>query len=249
MHFAPMNHSSFLAKLLHFIRVAGLEISGVRPVLKRRVMAMGAKVEKSAAPATGPGSEKYQRILDAAVEVIAEHGYFSSPVSAIAKRAGVADGTVYLYFKSKDDVLRTAIDTTFNKFHKQVEEAFLTLHGPREQLEYIAQVHLESHAVNRSMAILMQTEVRQSAKFIAEFSHHHLVKYIQVVREVVRRGQQEGIFRRDVSDGVVAHCMFGAIDELLSSAVFTGRVYDAKVTAAQVMDVLLNGITAGEKHA
>ena len=47
---------------------------------------------------------------------------------------------------------------------------------------------------------------------------------IQVVREVVRRGQWEGIFRRDVSDGVVAHCMFGAIDELLSSAVFTGRV-------------------------
>ena len=123
-----------------------------------------------------------------------------------------------------------------------MEEEFKTLHGPREQLEYIAQVHLESHAVNRSMAILMQTEMRQSAKFIAEFSHHHLVKYIQVVREVVRRGQQEGIFRRDVSDGVVAHCMFGAIDELLSSAVFTGRVYDAKATAAQVMDVLLNGI-------
>ena len=196
-------------------------------------------------PATGPGSEKYQRILDAAVEVIAEHGYFNSPVSSIAKRAGVADGTIYLYFKSKDEVLRTAIDTTFEKFYKQVAEAFQTLHGPREQLEYIAQVHLESSAVNRSMAVLMQTEMRQSAKFIAEFSHHHLVKYIQVVREVVRRGQQEGIFRQDVSDGVVAHCMFGAIDELLSSAVFTGRVYDAKQTARQVMDVLLNGIAAG----
>jgi TetR/AcrR family transcriptional regulator, fatty acid metabolism regulator protein len=62
------------------------------------------------------------------------------------------------------------------------------------------------------------------------------------VREVVRRGQQQGIFRADVSDGVVAHCMFGAIDELLSSAVFTGRAYDAKTTARQVIDVLLNGI-------
>ncbi len=77
----------------------------------------------------GPGSEKYQRILDAAVEVIAERGYFSSPVSAIAKRAGVADGTIYLYFKSKDDVLRTAIDAMFNKFHRQVEEEFRTLTG------------------------------------------------------------------------------------------------------------------------
>jgi TetR/AcrR family fatty acid metabolism transcriptional regulator len=190
------------------------------------------------------GREKYQRILDAAVEVIAERGYFKSPVSEIAKRAGVADGTVYLYFKSKDDVLRTAIDATFAKFYKQIADAFQTIEGPRERLEYIALVHLESYQVNRSMAVLMQTEMRQSAKFIAEFSHHHLVKYIQTVREVVRRGQEEGIFRRDVSDGVVAHCMFGTIDELLSSAMFTGRVYDAKDTAAQVMDVLLNGITA-----
>ncbi len=136
---------------------------------------------------------------------------------------------------------------TSTNFIGQAEEAFKTLTGPREQLEYIARVHLESHAVNRNMAIVMQTEVRQSAKFIAEFSHHHLVKYIQLVREVVRRGQQEGIFRQDVSDGVVAHCMFGAIDELLSSAVFTGRVYDSKDTAAQVMDVLLNGIRRGRR--
>ena len=97
------------------------------------------------------------------------------------------------------------------------------------------------------MAIIMQTEMRQSAKFIAEFSHHHLVKYIQLVREIIRRGQQVGLFRQDISDGVVAHCMFGAIDELLSSAVFTGRVYDARSTATQVVDVLLNGITTGKR--
>lgn len=187
--------------------------------------------------------EKYQRILDAAVEVIAERGYFKSPVSEIAKRAGVADGTVYLYFKSKDDVLRTAIDRRFDRFYQQITDAFLTIEGPREQLEYIALVHLESYQLNRSMAVLLQTEMRQSAKFIAEFSHRHLARYIQMVREIVRRGQEEGMFRKDLSDGVVAHCMFGTIDELVSSAVFTGRVYDAKVTAVQVIDVLLNGIT------
>jgi TetR/AcrR family transcriptional regulator, fatty acid metabolism regulator protein len=206
--------------------------------------AAGGAADEQAAGAGARGGEKYQRILDAAVEVIAENGYFNSPVSAIAARAGVADGTVYLYFKSKDEVLRTAIDTTFERFFKQVAERFETLKDPREQLEYIAQVHLESHAVNRSLAIVMQTEVRQSAKFIAEFSHHHLVTYIGMVREVIRRGQQEGAFRADVSDGVVAHCMFGAIDELLSAAIFTGRVYDAKATAVQVLDVLMNGIKA-----
>ena len=188
------------------------------------------------------GEGKYERILAAAVEVIAENGYFNSPVSAIAARAGVADGTIYLYFKSKDEVLRAAIDSTFERFYAEIEERFKTLSDPREQLEYIARLHLESATVNRSMAILMQTEMRQSAKFIAEFSHHHLVRYIQVVREVIRRGQQDGVFRKDVSDGMVAHCLFGAIDELLSSAVFTGREYGAQGTAEQVLDVLMKGI-------
>lgn len=179
------------------------------------------------------------------MEVIAERGYFNSPVSAIAARAGVADGTVYLYFKSKGDVLRTAIDRTYGRFFREVEERFRTMHGPREQLEFIARRHLESVVEDRNMAILMQTEVRQSARFIAEFSRHHLIRYIQVVREVVRRGQAEGVFRRDVSDGVVAHCMFGAVDELLTSAVFTMREYDAGATAKQVVDVVIRGIGAG----
>jgi TetR/AcrR family fatty acid metabolism transcriptional regulator len=94
------------------------------------------------------------------------------------------------------------------------------------------------------MAILLQTEMRQSARFIAEFSQQHLVRYIQVVREIIRRGQQQGIFRRDISDAVVAHCMFGAIDELLSSSIFTQREYDAQATAAQVIDVLMHGIAS-----
>ncbi len=194
------------------------------------------------APETPASGEKYQRILEAAVEVIAENGYFNSPVSAIAARAGVADGTIYLYFKSKDDVLRAAIDATFDGFQKHLKERFETLTDPREQLEYIAAAHLETSTKARSMAILMQTEMRQSANFIAEFSHKHLVRHIQVVREIVRRGQQSGSFRPDISDGLVAHCLFGAIDELLSSAVFTNREYDAQATAKQVMDVLLNGI-------
>lgn len=168
-------------------------------------------------------------------------------MSAIAARAGVADGTIYLYFKSKDDVLRTAIDSVFDRFYRQVQDEFRTLTDPRAQLEYVARVHLESHSINRNMAIIMQTEMRQSAKFIAEFSHHHLIKYIQLVREIIRSGQQQQVFRSDISDGVVAHCMFGAIDELLSSAVFTGRNYDAVATAAQVVDVLLNGIRSGNR--
>src|SRR5271154_2547477 len=111
-------------------RVAGVEVSSAGAPLKQRAStakdAAGAGAQAEGVPSTGVGSEKYQRILDAAVEVIAENGYFNSPVSAIAARAGVADGTVYLYFKSKDEVLRTAIDRNFDRFHRQGLERFQT---------------------------------------------------------------------------------------------------------------------------
>jgi TetR/AcrR family fatty acid metabolism transcriptional regulator len=201
-----------------------------------------ARTLAAAGPGGVPGGDKYQRILDAAVEVIAENGYFQSPVSKIAARAGVADGTIYLYFKNKDDVLRAAIDRMMQGFYNGVEQEFKRVTDPVGQLEAIGWLHLEAVTVNRSMAIVMQTEVRQSARFITEFSHKHLARYIQMVREIVRRGQEEGMFRKELSAGVVAQCWFGAIDELLTTSVFTGREYDAKATARQVLDVMLNGI-------
>jgi TetR/AcrR family fatty acid metabolism transcriptional regulator len=191
---------------------------------------------------SGASPEKYRKILDAAVAVIAENGYFNSPVSKIAARAGVADGTIYLYFKNKDEVLRAAIDRMTQRFYDGVEEEFKRVTDPREQLEVIGRLHLETATVDRDMAILMQTEVRQSAKFIAEFSQKHLARYIQIVREVVRRGQEQGVFRKELSAGVVAQCWFGAIDEMLTTALFTGRDYDPRATARQVLDVVLHGI-------
>ncbi|MHB1022067.1 MAG: TetR/AcrR family transcriptional regulator [Acidobacteriaceae bacterium] len=193
--------------------------------------------------------DKYQRILDAAIEVIAENGYFNSPVSAIAARAGVADGTIYLYFKNKDHVLRTAIDSAFKDFFTRVKKALTEVSGAREQLHTVARLQLETLAAHRSLAIVMQTEVRQSAKFIAEFSHQHLVEYLNLVREIVRQGQQEGVFRTEIPDRVVAHCLFGALDEMVSSWVFTGRTFDPQTTAAQVLDVILTGISTSGPNA
>ena len=203
-------------------------VAGTQPPLEQAPQARG---------------DKYQRILDAAVEVIAENGYFNSPVSAIAARAGVADGTIYLYFKSKDHVLRTAIDAVFHVFFDSIRTELAKAQGAREQLLAVTRLHLEGLAAHRSLAILLQTELRQSAKFVAEFSHQHLKDYLNLIREVVRRGQEQGVFRKDVNDRIVAHCLFGALDEMVSAWVFTGRPFDPEATAAQVLDVILNGIT------
>jgi TetR/AcrR family fatty acid metabolism transcriptional regulator len=191
-------------------------------------------------------SGKYQRILDAAVEVIAENGYFHSPVSAIAERAGVADGTIYLYFKSKDHVLRTALDEAFARFHDKVKAMLAATTDPRIQLQQMARLQLETVAGNRALAVLMQTEVRQSAKFFAEFSQRHMAAYMTMMRGVIRAGQQSGVFRTEISDALAAHCIFGALDEIVGSWVFSGRAFEPATASAQVMELLLHGMNTGE---
>lgn len=199
-------------------------------------------------PGTRDGG-KYHRILDAALEVIAENGFFRSPVSAIAQRAGVADGTIYLYFNSKDQILRTAIDEAFSRFFTRVHEEMAGVEDAKEQLRILARLHLETLAANRSLAIVMQTEVRQSARFIEEFSREHMAQYLNIVREAVRRGQQQGVFRGDLSDRTVAHCLTGALDETVSSWVFTERPFVPGTTADQILDVIISGIKTEQSHA
>jgi len=187
-------------------------------------------------------SDKYQRILAAAVEVIAEHGYFNARVSEIAERAGVADGTIYLYFKSKEGILMAAISNAFDAFLEVATAEIATTHEPREQLRRLALLHLTSLGSNHSLAIVFQTELRQSARFLAQFSQHELKKYFDLIRSVVREGQRQGIFRRELPEKIVANCFFGALDEMVTSWLLSGRTYPLAGAADAVVEVLLRGI-------
>jgi TetR/AcrR family transcriptional regulator, fatty acid metabolism regulator protein len=203
--------------------------------------------ENPATPAAASaGSEKradkYQRILEAAVEVIAENGFFNARVSDIAQRAGVADGTIYLYFKSKDQILMAAISNAFGAFLDLARSEVKSITEPREQLRRLALLHLTSLGSNRNLAIVFQTELRQSARFLAQFSQHQLKQYFDLIREVVREGQSTGVFRHDLSDKIVANCFFGSLDEMVTSWLLSDRDYSLPGAADAVVDVILGGV-------
>jgi TetR/AcrR family fatty acid metabolism transcriptional regulator len=195
---------------------------------------------------TPPGQEKrgdkYERILEAAVEVIAEHGFFNARVSDIAQRAGVADGTIYLYFKSKDQILMAAISNAFGAFLDLARTEVKSGSDPRDQLRRLALLHLTSLGSNRNLAIVFQTELRQSARFLAQFSQHQLKQYFDLIREVVRDGQEQGVFRPDLSDKIVANCFFGSLDEMVTSWLLSERDYSLPGAADAVVDVILGGV-------
>ena len=193
-------------------------------------------------PSANRGADKYQRILDAAVAVFAEKGFFTSRVSDIADRADVADGTVYLYFKSKEEILMTAINTAFDAFMSLARTELKKLSDPVERLRRLAFLHLDALGSNRNMAVVFQMELRQSTRFLSEFSHQHMVEYLGLVREAILEGQNRGIFRREMSDKYAANCFFGALDEMVTSWVLSEHEYQLSNVADVVVDIFLNGM-------
>jgi TetR/AcrR family transcriptional regulator, fatty acid metabolism regulator protein len=187
-------------------------------------------------------SDKYQRILDAAIAVIAQKGFFTARISDIAARADVADGTVYLYFKSKEEILMKAIHSAFDAFMRNARIELGKLSSPEQQLRRLAYLHLEAMGSNRNAAIVFQMELRQSTRFLEEFSHDHMVEYFALVREAIRRGQQVGTFRANLSDKVAANCFFGSLDEMVTSWVLSGEDYPLANVADHVCDVILKGL-------
>ncbi|HWR36924.1 MAG TPA: TetR/AcrR family transcriptional regulator [Clostridia bacterium] len=196
----------------------------------------------AAAPQLRSSSEKYQRILDAAVAVFAEKGFHSSRVADIADRAGVADGTVYLYFKNKEEILMMAINTAFDAFVSFARTELAKIASPSEKLRRLAFLHLNALGSNRNLAVVFQMELRQSARFLAPFSHQHMVEYFDLVRSAIRDGQQTGLFRADLNEKIVANCFFGAVDEMVTSWVLAEHEYALAGAAESVANVILVGL-------
>lgn len=200
----------------------------------------------SAAKPPAGTSDKYQRILDAAIEIIAQKGFFHSRVSEIADRAGVADGTIYLYFKNKDELLMASIDSAFHGFISRARRELSKLTDPREKLRKMAFLHLEALGKNHNMAIVFQTELRHSAKFLAQFSHNLLVEYFDLIRDVLREGQESGAFRPELPVKIAVNCFFGAVDEMVTSWILFDkeRDYPLSSLADVIVDIVLKGMEA-----
>lgn len=180
--------------------------------------------------------------------MIAEKGFFASRVSDIADRAGVADGTIYLYFKNKEQILMAAIDSAFAAFLERARQELEPASGPRERLRRLAWLHLETLGSNRAMAIVFQTELRHSAKFLEQFSRTRLVEYFDLIRRVVRDGQQAGVFRKEVSEKIAANCFFGALDEMVTSWMLSEHDYPLAGAADAVVDVIVRGMESRRPH-
>jgi TetR/AcrR family transcriptional regulator, fatty acid metabolism regulator protein len=193
--------------------------------------------------------DKRKRILEAAVKVFARKGYFAARVSEIAKKAGVADGTIYLYFRNKEDILVKLFDEVMAAHVQQVRAAVRALPTTEQRLRAIAERHLGGLGGNRELAVVFQVELRQSTQFMERFTASWLHDYFAVLNEVMEEGQRDGSLRSDLPRKVATKAFFGALDEMVTSWIIGGKGYDLSQLATPVVDLFLRGAVAPEKVA
>jgi TetR/AcrR family transcriptional regulator, fatty acid metabolism regulator protein len=191
--------------------------------------------------------DKRQRILQAAVKVLAKKGYHRAKVSEIARRADVADGTIYLYFRNKEDILVSLFDEVMKEHIAQGRAEVKAASGTPARLLAVARHHLRLLGGNRDLAVVFQVELRQSTQFMERFTASWLQDYFAIIDEVIAQGQREGTLRSELPRKVVAKALFGILDEMVTSWILSRKDYDLAELAGPVVDLLLRGAATSRK--
>jgi TetR/AcrR family fatty acid metabolism transcriptional regulator len=189
--------------------------------------------------------DKRDALLRAAIETFAARGYFNAQVADVARTAGVAAGTVYLYFRGKDDLLISIFEKTMKEAIAAGRESIASLDDPLAQLRAIARLHLDRMSRDRDLAVVFQVELRQSTKFMERFSATYLRDYLGIIRDAVAKGQATGAFRKDVNPTLAAKLLFGMLDEMATNWILSKRRYSLANEAEAIVDLFVRGVGMG----
>jgi TetR/AcrR family fatty acid metabolism transcriptional regulator len=162
----------------------------------------------------GKVGDKREKILNAAIHVFAAKGFHYARVSDVAKEAGVADGTIYLYFKSKDDLLISLFEEKMEIIVNTFKEEVSQCESAQERLKKFVELHLKMVAQAPSLAEVMTVELRQSSKFMREYKAPMFGAYLDLLREVIVFGQNRGEIDEKRDPNLLKRIIFGALDEL-----------------------------------
>ena len=176
--------------------------------------------------------------------MIAENGYHQAQVSKIAKQAGVADGTIYLYFKNKEDILISVFEEKMGQFVGNLKEIIDSGISASEKLRKMIENHFQCLAADHKLAIVTQLELRQSNKEIRLKINAVLKEYLLLLDEILMEGIESSEFNENLDIRLARHMVFGTIDETITTWVMNEQKYDLIKLSPQVHHLLMGGMKA-----
>ncbi|MFN2747724.1 MULTISPECIES: TetR/AcrR family transcriptional regulator [Bacillus] len=191
---------------------------------------------------------KYMQIIDAAVIVIAENGYHQAQVSKIAKQAGVADGTIYLYFKNKEDILISLFKEKMGQFIEQMNEEMKAKNSATEKLSLFIKKHFQLLSSDRHLAIVTQLELRQSHRELRLKINEILKGYLMILEDIITEGKEAGEFKKSLDVRLAKQMIFGTVDETVTTWVMNDQKYDLPHLADSIHELLIHGFSETKKE-
>ena len=185
---------------------------------------------------------KYAAILQAAVQVMAESGYHHAQISRIARMAGVADGTVYLYFKNKEDILISLLRHAIGRIVELSQDRLATLDAATDKLKAIVELYFLELGRQPQLAMVTQVHLRQVDAGIRRQIGDIMKPFYNLLDEIVAEGIAQGVFRPGINRRIARRMIFGTMDETVTAWVLTGSKYDLAEQASDVVDVLFHGL-------
>jgi AcrR family transcriptional regulator len=185
-------------------------------------------------------AERAELILQAAEAVLAEKGYHNTSIDEIAARVGIAKGTVYLHYPSKDELVVALFDRELNAFRASVAQAAAEDAPARARLERILRQAYAGLAGQRRQLFL---SLYASASVRAIFEKQqllrdHMSQLAATIRSIFEAGQANGEFDRAIPPAVMLTTFLGLLsprgyEHLLGEiqlspqerAVYGGRIY------------------------
>lgn len=190
------------------------------------------------------GADKRDRILKAAIKVFAKNGFYATRVSEIAKAAGVADGTIYLYFKNKDDVLITIFENGIQQLLAILRDVVASDEPFDARITRVIELQLGLLEEQRDLAEVITVNLRQSSTLLKQYAAPLFMEYIEVIAGVIRDGQDSGAFRKEINARVAARSLFGALDAiLLTWALGEADPASLRKAASQCARLFLDGLS------
>lgn len=189
--------------------------------------------------------ERRAQILAAALQVFGDEGYHRASVASLVQAAGVARGTFYLYFDSKQAVFLELLDSLLTAFRGTVTGVNTDLGAPalRDQLIQTTTRILEAadqqHNLARILleeAVGLNAEVEQRLRAFESELHDYIAKSMS-------NGKRLGWFGDHVDEQVAASCVYGSIRQLLVRRICAGHTNrPPAVVATAFIDVQLRGL-------
>jgi TetR/AcrR family fatty acid metabolism transcriptional regulator len=188
-------------------------------------------------------NNKKELIINAAIKVFAQKGFYTANVADVAKEAGVADGTIYLYFKNKDDLLISLFETKMEEILKRFSSLLRSNKDAKEKLNHFIHLYFQMIQEDQDLAEVFQVELRQSSKFLKDYHNQNFIDFLNLIGNIIHEGQDDGQFKSEISIHTMKLIIFGALDELARQWILTSEPREnLKNTAEETANFIIQSL-------